>query len=66
MVRELCGRLNGRIFLPEDIIIQRGTLGKEMFFVADGVVNQIAIDKKSVVFRFFKKDYFGEISIFFE
>lgn len=66
MVRELCNRLNGRIFLPEDIIIQRGTLGKEMFFVADGVVNQIAIDTKSVVFRFFKKDYFGEISIFFE
>ena len=37
-----------------------------MYFVAEGVVNQIATDKKSVVFRFFKNDYFGEISIFFE
>ena len=28
LVRELCSKLNGRIFLPEDIVIERGSLGR--------------------------------------
>jgi len=65
-IRDLCSKLNVLIYLPGDNVIERGTIGKEMYFVCDGLVNQIATDNKTWVGRFFVGDYFGELGILFE
>lgn len=38
-IRDLCSKLNVLIYLPGDYVIERGTIGKEMYFVCDGLVN---------------------------
>ena len=65
-IRDLCSKLNVLIYLPGDNVIERGTIGKEMYFVCDGLVNQIATDNKTWVGRFFVGDYFGELGILLE
>ncbi len=52
--------------MPGDFVIERGQIGREMYFIQEGLVNQLAIDKKTHVARFFAGDYFGEIGILFE
>lgn len=65
-IRDLCSKLNVLIYLPGDYVIERGNIGREMYFVCDGLVNQIAIDNKTWVGRFYTGDYFGELGILLE
>ena len=66
LIKELSLALIGQIFLPQDYIIIKDTIGNEMFFIVEGSVHVIAADKITVAKTLSKGDYFGEIAIFFK
>ena len=66
LIRGLCAVLRGIIFLPNDFIIEKGTVGEEMYFIVEGSVHIIASDKQTVVNTLREGSYFGEVAIFFE
>lgn len=64
-MKELCLALTGHIYLPQDYIILKDTIGAEMYFIVEGSVHVIAADKITVVKTLSKGEYFGEIAILF-
>jgi voltage-gated potassium channel len=65
LIKDLCLALTGQIYLPQDYIILKDTIGAEMYFIVEGSVHVIATDKITVVKTLSKGDYFGEIAILF-
>jgi CRP-like cAMP-binding protein len=63
-IKEICLYLEHVIFLPDSFIVIKGEIGEEMYFIAEGSVNVLAEDKKSVLKTLNKGDFFGEIAIF--
>ena len=63
-IKEICLYLEHVIFLPDCFIVIKGEIGEEMYFIAEGSVNVIAEDKKSVLKTLNKGDFFGEIALF--
>ena len=64
MIKELSLALTGHIYLPDDIIIKKGEIGYEMYFLVEGSVHVLGDDQTSVVKTLAKGEYFGEIAIF--
>lgn len=65
LIKELSTVLSTHVYLPSDYIINKGDVGEEMFFIVDGEVKVIASDKRTIVAKLGKGQYFGEIAIFF-
>lgn len=63
LIKDLCLALTGQIYLPQDYIILKDTIGAEMYFIVEGSVHVIAADKITVAKTLSKGDYFGEIAI---
>lgn len=66
LIRELAYHLFSLIYLPNDYIIERGTIGEEMYFLVEGSVLIVAADKQTVLTTLHKGAYFGEIAILFK
>ncbi|CAF5227578.1 unnamed protein product, partial [Rotaria magnacalcarata] len=50
------------IFTPGDIICRKGEVAREMFIIADGVL-EVVNDQDDVLTRLVAGDFFGEIGI---
>jgi len=48
LIKDLCLALTGQIYLPQDYIILKDTIGAEMYFIVEGSVHVIAADKITV------------------
>lgn len=66
LIRELSWYLERMIFLPNDFIIEKDTVGEEMYFLVEGSVLIIAGDKHTVLTTLQRGTYFGEIAILFK
>jgi CRP-like cAMP-binding protein len=51
-------------FLPEDLVIEKGTAGDQMFFIATGYL-EVVIDGGKVVGQLGPGQFFGEIAMLF-
>mmetsp|Transcript_6892 Transcript_6892/g.13730 ORF Transcript_6892/g.13730 Transcript_6892/m.13730 type:complete len:1017 (-) Transcript_6892:11-3061(-) len=60
MQQYLVSVLNPRVFLPNDIIIQMGEVGKEMYLIERGHVIVSNDNKKTSYAQLHEGDYFGE------
>jgi len=60
MQQYLVSVLNPRVFLPQDIIIQMGEVGKEMYLIERGHVIVSNENKKISYAQLHEGDYFGE------
>ncbi|MFT7812480.1 potassium/sodium hyperpolarization-activated cyclic nucleotide-gated channel 3-like [Arapaima gigas] len=54
-------KLHFEVFLPGDIIIREGTVGRKMYFIQHGCVSVITSDNKEI--RLSDGSYFGEICL---
>jgi hypothetical protein len=55
------------VFLPESIIVRKGDIGREMYFIATGSVEIISDSDPPVVFATLNAgQFFGEIAVVFE
>jgi CRP-like cAMP-binding protein len=72
LLGEICLSLRTRIFLPGDMIIFKGDVGKELFIIAKGVVEVLRDDlppsqrKKSPPILLKNGSFFGEIALIME
>lgn len=51
-------------FIPDEVIVQQGEVGNEMFFVSEGIVEIFVDGVPHAVGRLGPGDYFGEIALF--
>ena len=57
-------QLQPRIFVPDDLIVQRGAWGDEMFLIYRGVVKLVELSESTGVGVYLTDgDYFGEIAV---
>jgi len=61
-VKTLAIKLKPILFAPEDVIIRIGDIGREMYFISQGVVRIIASDG-SIVGRIGGGNFFGEVAL---
>jgi Ca2+-binding EF-hand superfamily protein len=63
----LTSRLRSRTYKPNEIIIRKGELGKDMFFISTGYVEVISEDTPPKVIASLREgDCFGEIAVLFD
>lgn len=48
LIRELCTALKGKIYLPLDMVVNKGDIAHEIFFIVDGTVHVLASDKNTI------------------
>jgi CRP-like cAMP-binding protein len=66
-VSELSSHLTPRVFEPEQLVVAKGDLGDEMFFISFAEFHVVADDAaRTVVFTLRKGDFFGEIALLHE
>ena len=63
-IKDICLYLENVIFMPDSYIVIKDEKGEEMFFIAEGSVNVLAVDKKTILKTLNKGAFFGEIAIF--
>uniref|UniRef100_A0A0L8HRF5 Cyclic nucleotide-binding domain-containing protein n=1 Tax=Octopus bimaculoides TaxID=37653 RepID=A0A0L8HRF5_OCTBM len=61
-LHDLVLKMKAHIFTPGDLICRRGEVAREMFIIADGVV-EIISDRGTVLTSMSSGDFFGEIGI---
>lgn len=66
LLLELAQVLDGTIFLPGDLICQRGELATGLLFVAEGEASALAADKQSIVEWLPAGDHYGELALYKE
>ena len=64
LIKELAFVLTNTIYMPEDYIFMKDQIGLEMYFMIEGHAEAIGDDKKTIIAKFKKGSYFGEIAIF--
>ena len=52
------------IYLPGDFITYKGDVGEEMYFIAEGSVQELADDKQTILESLEKGSFFGEKALF--
>jgi hypothetical protein len=62
-IREIVVALKPNVFSPGDIIVRRGELGEEMFFINRGIVEVISEDGQDVYATLTEGQFFGEIAL---
>jgi CRP-like cAMP-binding protein len=58
----VCEMLTAQVFLPDDVVIQSGEIGDEMFFIAKGEVTALADDGRKIA-KHQVGDFFGELAL---
>ena len=72
LLGQICLSLRSRIFLPGDIIIHKGDIGKELFIITKGVVevlrDDLPLEKRLSASSIFLESgsFFGEIALIME
>ncbi|CAF1070012.1 unnamed protein product [Adineta ricciae] len=61
-LHDLVLKMRAYIFTPGDVICRKGEVAREMFIIADGVL-EVVNDKNDVLTRLVAGDFFGEIGI---
>ncbi|CAF3534244.1 unnamed protein product [Rotaria socialis] len=61
-LHDLVLKMRAYIFTPGDIICRKGEIAREMFIIADGVL-EVVNDNSDVLTRLVAGDFFGEIGI---
>ena len=65
-IKDICLYLEHVIFKPDNYIILKDEIGEEMYFIAEGSVNVLGTDKKTILKTLNKGAFFGEIAIFLD
>lgn len=65
-IRQLVANLRPIVFVPGDMVIRRGELGHEMFFVNQGELEVLGEDDHDVISVLSEGDFFGELSLLHE
>lgn len=63
LVRELTALLKPVVFIPGDLVVQRGERGTRMFFVGRGKLEVLGPDEITVIKVLNEGDFFGELSL---
>lgn len=64
--RDLAFDARRMLILPGDLIVHKGDIGKEMYFIMRGVAEILAEDDKRVVTEISEGAYFGEVGMIFQ
>eukprot|EP00921_Rhytidocystis_pertsovi_P025435 GHVQ01041046.1.p1 GENE.GHVQ01041046.1~~GHVQ01041046.1.p1 ORF type:complete len:358 (-),score=40.69 GHVQ01041046.1:1800-2873(-) len=62
-LRGVVTRLKEHVFLPNDIIISKGDIGEDMFFIQAGKVNVHSSNGRQIIATLNSGDFFGEMAI---
>ncbi|KAJ3040797.1 hypothetical protein HDV00_010412 [Rhizophlyctis rosea] len=65
-LHQLALRLKLRIFEPATIIIQKGSVGRSMYFLVDGEAQVVSDDGSTVYAELKPSSFFGEVALFYE
>ena len=64
-IRSLSLRIKPHLFMPNEYILHRGDIGREMYFIQKGYADVLGVDDKTVIATLGPESYFGEISLVF-
>ena len=65
-MQEVVSALRQRVILPNTLVVKKGEMGTEMFFVARGELNVVNDSTGTVVFTLKSESFFGEIAILYD
>ena len=61
--REMALNMQSAIYLPNEMIINYGDIGEEMYFISKGKVSVISADMKTTYATLYEGSFFGEIAL---
>jgi hypothetical protein len=66
LIRELCLALKGQIYLPGDLIINKGDIASDVYFIVDGNVHMVDTNLVTIAMTLGAGQYFGEVEVLSE
>lgn len=61
--REMALNMRSAIYLPNEVIINYGDIGEEMYFISRGKVSVLSADMKTIYATLYEGNFFGEIAL---
>ena len=63
LVKDIILKLEPITFMPDDVIVEKGEMGYEMYFISGGSVDVVSDDGKTVYATLTAGQFFGEIAL---